>query len=127
MNRVTTANPLLRSPGNNNANVLNKLRSHYKMNELNNNTRAFLRHLLASGKKPGQIKFNFGYAKLMAAVNRYKRNKAKANARPVQNPLARPTSNNRSRANQNTPRRHGGILRALGPMSKLARALGGFR
>jgi len=114
MTRVTTANPLFRTPGNNNANILNALRKHYKMNELNNNTRAFLKNRLAKGKKPNNIKRNFnGFGSLMEAVNKYKKNLT----RPTPNPLARKNANIKNR------RRHGGVLGAMGAAGKLFGAL----
>jgi hypothetical protein len=119
MTRVTTANPLFRTPGNNNANILNALRKHYKMNELNNNTRAFLRKLLANGNTPNTIKKRFnGFGTLMVAVNRYKQNLT----RPTPNPLARINSA-RPRSNNNKRRRHGGVLGAMGAAGKLVGVL----
>jgi hypothetical protein len=122
MSRVTTANPFLRSPGNNIHNKsLATLIAHYKLNKIkNNNSIAFLRKRLESGNLVGRIIFNIpGYGNLQMRVNKNRQranaNRARANATPRVNPLARPRSNNQRR-------RHGGVLGAMGAASKMVRA-----
>ncbi len=111
MTRVTTANPLFRTPGNRSRTPLENLLNHYKNN--NNNTRAFLTKLLANGKTPNQIKKKIkGFGNLMVKVSEYKKNLS----RPTPNPLASKNANNTKR------RRHGGGLGAMGAAGELVRA-----
>jgi hypothetical protein len=114
---MATPNPLLRSQVNNKAR--NNLVNYYSLNKKNTNAMAFLNSLIKSGKT------RMGMGNFHVALNKYKKNKAKANATPRVNPLARPNANRRR---PNTPRRVGrfvpdGVM-ALG---KVVRALSGFR
>jgi hypothetical protein len=112
MNRgMATPNPLLlRTQINNKAR--NALVKYYSLNKNNTNAMAFLNQLIKSEKRMGMGNFH-------VALNEYKKNKAKANATPRVNPLARPNANRRR---PKTPR---GVGRIFHPVASAVSTLVG--
>lgn len=110
---MATPNPLLlRTQVNNKAR--NALVTYYSLNKNNTNAMAFLNQLIKSGKTP------MGMGNFHVALTAYKK-KAKENATPRVNPLARPNANRRR---PNTPRGVGRIFHPVASAaSKLVRAL----
>jgi hypothetical protein len=112
---MATPNPLLlRTQINNKAR--NALVTYYSLNKNNTNAMAFLNQLIKSGKT------RMGMGNFHVALNKYKKNKARANATPRVNPLARPNANRRR---PKTPRGVGRIFHPVASaVSKLVGALG---